>query len=106
MPIFTSAAQMRNLQTRSGDLEGSQPLFADMFTARLQSKMKQFGKESQTKTMEFTSRVFEDFGFKEQEGTKRVREEGLKQAGEESAKALGAINVQKHLLEEYLVLDS
>ena len=87
MPIFGNAARMRDMETRSGDMHLSAP-WAQEFTERLQSRMRQFGEASQTKTMELEGE-FKDFGLKEVGG--QVREARLAEAGTESQKALAAI---------------
>ena len=91
MPIFGNTAQMRELQTRSGDLHLSNP-WAEEFTERLQSRMRQFGEASQTKTMELEGE-FKDFGLKE--SGSELREARLKEAGLESQKALTNIERAK-----------
>lgn len=87
MPIFMNDPTQRDILTSPGNILDSQQ-WADIFTERVQSKMSQWGKASQTKTMELTA------GFTPFELTnvQKERQEGqLKEAQAVSKEALQAI---------------
>jgi len=92
MAIFTSAINQRDLYRGYGDRRGSQRR-ANLFSARLGSRMKQWGELSKTNTMELTS-DFANPNFRD------IREErdvaGIRQAEKFSEKAVA--NLQKSKL--------
>ena len=92
MSIFSNTANIRDLYQGYGDRSGS-PRRANLFSARLSSRMKQWGELSKTNTMELTS-DFANPNFRD------IREErdiaGTRQAEKFSEKAVA--NIQKSKL--------
>ena len=90
--IFLQGVQNRNsVSYTPGRINNSQT-FADMFTQRVSNRMRRFGKESQTKTLELTS----DFQNAQFEDSLSSRSEArFKEAEAQSLEAVAAISASK-----------